>query len=324
MMRELNSSKRDDSAKSRLASFLLEEGDLKIISIKIIKYPIFKIKTETNQLYIIKGYKQFSIIDKQWDFFSKVSQSFITKFIAFPNKRLFLEGFGYYWAMQPYLHAKKLDYHEEIDRQAALETLSDFHEVTRGIRMDTELKSTKIIGKWFRRLEKWRQTKQALINTGNASLYSEVEKVMLERIDLYHLENIPKLESNDASLLTWNHGDVASHNFLRDNRNRIYMIDFDLLASAPPLYDYIQLCQRFLPYIDHSLDQLYTYIHTYSLKEWRLLLIGVTVPTDLIREWWYYMTRPHTEAEIKAYIEQFSMSWQERKKFVDQVDTMLK
>ncbi|WP_162880787.1 phosphotransferase [Paraliobacillus sediminis] len=320
----MNRSKRDDSTKSRLASFFLEEGDLKIATINIVKYPIFKLKTVTDQLYIIKGYKQFSVMDKQWKFFTEVNQSFITGFIAFPNKKHFIEGFGYYWALQPYHHATKLDYQKEEDRQAALQTLTDFHEVTRGIRIDTKMSQTDIIGKWFRRLEKWRQTKQILINTGNLVLYSEVENVMLERIDLYRSENTPEIEANKLYLLNWNHGDVASHNFLRDNRNRIYMIDFDLLSNAPPIYDYIQLCQRFLPYIDHSLDQLFTYIQTFSLKEWRLLLIGLTVPTDLIREWWYYTIRPHTEAEIEAYIGQFSISWQERKKFVDQVDTMLK
>lgn len=324
MMREMNRSKRDDSTKSRLASFLLEEGDLKIVSIKIVKYPIFKLKTETNQLYIIKGYKQLSIINKQWDFFKKVNQSFITGFITFPNKKLFLEGFGYYWALQPFHHAAKLDYQKEEDRQAAIQTLTVFHEVTKGIRIDTKIKQTKIIGKWYRRLEKWRQTKHLLINSGNAGLYSEVEQVMLERIDLYRSENIPEIETNKLYLLNWNHGDVASHNFLRDNRNRVYIIDFDLLSNAPPLYDYIQLCQRFLPYIDHSLDQLFTYIQTYSLKEQRLLLIGLTVPTDLIREWWYYTIRPHTEAEVEAYIGQFSIIWEERKKFVAQVDNMLK
>lgn len=318
----MNRSGRDDSVKNRLASFLNEEGDLKIIAIKIVKYPIFKVIASTSEVFIVKGYKQFPIFKKQWDFFSEINKSFITSFIPFPNKKHFLKGFGYYWTLQTYIDGKKLDYQKENDRIAAWQTLREFHTCTSGIQICSDIKKMNLMEKWLKRLGKWRQTKNIFEKIGKLSLYYELEKVMLERMELYQLENVQKIEDN--ILLNWNHGDVASHNFLRDNSNNVYMIDFDLLAPAPALFDYIQLCQRFLPYIEHQLDQLYTYIQATSLQERRLLLIAITVPTDLIREWWYYSSRPHTLLEIEGYLEQFSMSWQERKQFVAQVDVVLK
>ncbi|GGM27418.1 hypothetical protein GCM10011351_11620 [Paraliobacillus quinghaiensis] len=320
----MNSKSRDDSIKSRLASFLQQEGGMIIVLIKQIKYPIFKITTDSNKSFVLKGYKQFETIKKQWLFFSHIEESCIVGFNKFPNQKKYIKGFGYYWVLQPYIVANRLDYNKEVDRVAAWKTIDRFHTVINGLSISSITSKISIQEKWQKRLDKWRQSKVVLEKYNNLALYVEIEQLMLDRINYYQLLNQPKIEEKSLYRSNWIHGDVASHNFLRDNSNNIYMIDFDLVAQAPSLYDYMQLGQRFIPYIEYDLDRLCTYIDRCSLEDWRLLLIGISIPTDLIREWWYYMMHPRTDKQVRAYIQEFSEAWELRKKFVADVDAMIK
>ncbi|WP_409301913.1 phosphotransferase [Peribacillus sp. SCS-155] len=80
------------------------------------------------------------------------------------------------------------------------------------------------------------------------------------------------------------HGDVAHHNFLRSKDGNLYLIDFDLIAIAPPMFDYLQYANRLLPVIA-SHEEIWAYPQLAAYRYNQLFLYGLAFPTDIFREW---------------------------------------
>ncbi|CQR46965.1 Phosphotransferase enzyme family protein [Paraliobacillus sp. PM-2] len=315
----MNNHKRDDSVLNRLTTFLNNNADLSIQSIKLIKPPIYLVTNHLNQQFILKGYKKLETIDKQWQLFDRVDQDFIIRFCPFPNKKRYLKWGGYYWTLQKYYPARKLDYHKKKDRKRAWRVMKQFHHATTGLTIPNESCSTAFVPKCKSRLNKWQQSKEIMDHLGYQKLYQEIELQLIESIEWFVSTNNPAIEDSRYFQANWIHGDVASHNFLSDNKDNIYLIDFDLLSPSPSIYDEIQLGQRFLPYIEHDFDQLNSYIEPVTYQAYQLFFIALTIPTDFVREWWYYISKSTAIADISSYLIDFQLSWEERRQFVETV-----
>lgn len=316
------SKERDDSILNRLTTFLKETTTLSADRIEQIK-PLVFILTVNNEKYIVKGYINVTTIVKQWQLFEKLHYPAIIPFIRFPNRRKYIYWEGYYWTLQPFCTSSKLDYRYAEDRVKAAQLLHQFHQITKGMELTAAPYVPNLIAKWSSRLKRWQQLKAIFIQFEHLSLFQEIEAQLREGIAWFKEVNTPPIEKNDHFRSTWTHGDVASHNFLSDNRGNVYLIDFDLLSSSPYIYDEIQLGQRFLPYIQYDIDQLSMYIQPANDQVYQLYLIGVMLPVDFVREWWYFSIKARSNDDIYAYLVNFRLSWDERIKFIESVKRKL-
>ncbi|WP_182200472.1 phosphotransferase [Paraliobacillus salinarum] len=311
---------KDDSILNRLVVFLKDEACLSIQSINLIKPTIYFIIDQHNQQFILKGYRKNETIDKQLELFNQLDASFVIPFCAFPNKKQYLLWEGYYWTLQKYCSGRKLNFNNKKDRDDAWKTMKQFHNQTNELNLTRKSRSTDFISKWQGRLDKWKQSKELINYLGFPILYDEIEEQLLHSIDAFLSINQPAIEENPLYQTNWIHGDVASHNFLRDNKGNVYLIDFDLLSASPSIYDEIQLGQRYLPYIGHDFNQLADYIEPGSTQAYQLFRVALTIPADFVREWWYFVVKTNELTKISHFLIDFQLSWEERKQFVRKIN----
>ncbi|MDL4841645.1 phosphotransferase [Aquibacillus rhizosphaerae] len=322
-MKVNNKMYRDDSHMSRLSSFLINEGGLEVINIGQIKENVFYIKTVEGS-FVLKGKHSCDTIKQQWKIFSEIDNQHVSKFSHFPNSKQFLSGYGLHWTITPFIEGTALSFNSHRDRVDALTTIATFHNNAQGITVNDPIIKDPLYLKWNKRISKLNKTKYLMEQHGFLELYEEIMKLTEKRLSVFEQLDWYQIEKDAVEECKWVHGDVASHNFLRDNKQKIYMIDFDLLSLSPPVYDYIQLGQRFLPYLDWDLDRLLAYNMCGNEQEFRIWLLGITIPSDLIREWWYFNLKSRTERQYKWYLTRLSNDWMKRLRFVEEVESMLR
>ncbi|WP_170287601.1 phosphotransferase [Aquibacillus halophilus] len=314
---------RDDSNKNRLCSFLYNQGGLTVNKLSPIKDNVFYLKSDNDE-YILKNNKFSSSIEQQWNFFEKLTFNQSNKFTCFPNGSQIIEGFGVFWTLSPYISGQSLQYRLHSDREDALITLRKFHKEATDIKIENPKIKTPIYVKWYNRLEKLHQTRHIMEQFGFLYLYEDILRTTKSRLKVLANLDWHSIEKKSVVNWTWTHGDVASHNFLRDNSNIVHLIDFDLLSMSPQIYDHIQLGQRFLPYVNWSLDRLLSYSVYDEQLDFSLWLYGITVPSDIIREWWHFTSRNHSNNKFIWYLNRLSEDWKHRVQFVEEVDIMLR
>ncbi|MDC3412449.1 aminoglycoside phosphotransferase family protein [Aquibacillus sp. 3ASR75-11] len=312
---------RDGTNVGRLSSFLYTHGGLQVEQIDSIKKGVYYVKQRNGAAYILKQYKSLAIIEQQWKLFDEISTTTIVPFTSFPNQGRILYGDHYYWTLAPYVPGKSLTFSDEKDRRDAVQYLDKFHTETKGISIYSPLLKQPLYEKLEHRLQKWKRTKRIFEKYGYDHLYSELNVLYELLLDRFTKLNWNKIEQNAIDQWMWTHGDVASHNFRRDANNMIRLIDFDLLSLSPHLYDWIQLGQRFLPFLDWKLDRLEAYFSEINIPKdaW---LLGIAIPSDIIREWWHFLQQNHHK-KIEQYLMKLQKTWEKRKIFVDDVNSVL-
>ncbi|MBM7569533.1 phosphotransferase [Aquibacillus albus] len=308
---------------SRLSSFLYQEGGLNVIKVKRLKPFVFYIETDVRQ-FILKGKRSLHSILQQWDFFNAFNSKEIGSFVLFPNGKKVISGYGCSWVLIPYFNASPIQYSSEQDRQDALSTIISFHQLSKGVLVENPILIPPIYIKWYNRLDKFKYTRDLMEQYGYLTLYKDILQITKTRLEVFESLDWYSIEKDAVDQNTWVHGDVASHNFMRDEENHIYLIDFDLLALAPNLYDYIQLGQRFLPFIKWNTSKLMEYSVFEKDMDIMVWLSGICVPSDIIREWLHFIRRYKTDHQLKDYLSQLSKYWLQRKEFVENVDFMLR
>ncbi|WP_171038032.1 phosphotransferase [Aquibacillus sediminis] len=314
---------RGDSNMDRLSSFLRSEGTLSVRSMKRLKPFVFYIETEEQESYIVKGNQSFSFVRQQQQFFEKLDIPFVYNYVPFTNNQIILQGFGLYWTLIPYIDGDLLHFEQEQDREDALGVVREFHQLTTGCQIEQPLLKLPLYIKWGHRLQKLQQTKGIMKKYGFKQLYDDVFSVSQERLASFASYDWGEIEKVSVQNWQWIHGDVAAHNFIRDRNGDVHLIDFDLVSLAPHLYDYIQLGQRFLPYLDWDLEHLLRSFSWLDQSVQPIWLTGLTIPSDFIREWWNFTLRQPTEAQYVAYLQQLEKEWEKRLQFVEQVKDML-
>ncbi|WP_421385499.1 phosphotransferase [Bacillus salacetis] len=185
------------------------------------------------------------------------------------------------------------------ERQNALSVLNEFHQYSRKVLSKGKfpaLPKQKLTDKWGLRLEEFIRNKQKL------SVY--VPPAVIDTYIQYGEKALQQLIrqgfSNDYCIL---HGDVAHHNFLRDQNNQLFIIDLDLITEGPPEIDYIQFANRIFPYINWSLAELWKHDPFPDYKGNRTFLYALLFPSDVFREWnRFFREGPGYQKNVWSYL----------------------
>ncbi|MUK86987.1 hypothetical protein GMD78_01040 [Ornithinibacillus sp. L9] len=317
-----NNKHRDDNNYDRLSSFLYWEGSLETKDINRIKDNVFLIKDNTGEGYIFKRHKNINNVKQQWDFFSQIKMKSIAPFVRYPNgRKIITDGNHNIWTLTPYIPGIKLNYRSQTDRKEAVLALKKFHDKASSIYVQNQVQKGLFYLRWYDRLKTFQKTEYFFVKYGYENLYKDIVKITEQYIQLVSRFPWKREQRYAEEQGLWVHGDVASHNFIR--YNRIYLIDFDLLACTTQLYDYIQLGQRFLPYIRWDIDQLESYkmIDDRYIPIW---LLSIAIPSDVLREWLHYLYQHRSGYAIKEYLEEMEKNWIKRQNFMKMTKKMLK
>ena len=95
-------------------------------------------------------------------------------------------------------------------------------------------------------------------------------------------ENEQAFSSEDSVII---HGDCAHHNFLRKKDGELALIDFDLIAEAPPIVDFLQYANRILPFLEKPEEELWTFPQLAPYRYNQAFLYALVFPADILREW---------------------------------------
>ncbi|WP_237721525.1 phosphotransferase [Paenisporosarcina sp. TG20] len=186
-----------------------------------------------------------------------------------------------YMIKQPWIESgRKVQFNKAQDRIKSLDLLHQLHDTRKQIdwQKSPYFQEINLIRKWTHRLEKWERYEKFLHKTLGPSKTQKITQ--LARTSLAQLSPI----SNKK--LTILHGDVVHHNFVRDNKDRIYLIDFDLACLGPAEVELILWSHRVLPHYNYDLPTLIREHPSLRKVDWSYLLF----PNELMREWLYAST----------------------------------
>ncbi|WP_284139711.1 MULTISPECIES: phosphotransferase [unclassified Virgibacillus] len=316
-----NRYKGEEMTHHRLSSFLLSEGGLSVQYVRKIKQHVFHIETVNEKEYIVKAHANKKNVMQQWDFFRQVSNPHIVPFIFFPNGKRTISLQPFTWTLSPFIRGKKLRYAKASDRQEALETVQKFHAQASGIFIEKRLKRRLLFERWYDRLLSFQKTAHLFAENGYTALYKDIV-ITAEHFFKKNMRFPWKTMQQEAEQKgQWIHGDVASHNFIH-TRKTTCLIDYDLLQASPHIFDFIQLGQRFLPFLNWDLSALISYhmVDEEAIPKW---LCAIAIPSDVMREWMYFLPEA-TDDKLKTYLEEMEQDWEARKNFFRKTEKMVK
>ena len=169
------------------------------------------------------------------------------------------------------------------ERAEGLSLLTHFHDITGRVArwFQPEAGSYDLKGRWKARYAEFTSHLQWINGYLPPAVTDEILDWAQAAID--GLDTCSNLLVAGAPVIL--HGDVASHNFLRGTKGRLFLIDFDLISIGPPICDLLQYANRILPFTDWGLDSLSALKEMNPFLENQAFLYGLLYPSDLLREW---------------------------------------
>ncbi|MED4203204.1 phosphotransferase [Neobacillus mesonae] len=316
----------DDAYFDRLFSYFQSQFHEKVVDMTPLQRSVLLLKTEKN-LYVMKGYQSNRRLKLQEAFTATLRKEGFSNTYAFlettGKEQLYFEGT--YFGCIEYISPNKsaFTYYEQKDRREGLDLLEKFHRTTASFeaRYERLLSKADLTGKWKERLMIFSNNIPFLRYFMNEPFISEM--VAWADWSLNGMEkNINYFEKEPYVIL---HGDVAHHNFLRDKKGKLYLIDFDLISIGPAALDYLQYANRILPYIDWSLNKLGSYKQFRSLLRDKAFLYALAYPADILREW-NRLVREQSYSNQKKLQQVMDLSigqFYARKKFFHQIKGVL-
>ncbi|MCZ8536150.1 phosphotransferase [Paenisporosarcina quisquiliarum] len=192
---------------------------------------------------------------------------------------------------QPWIESgKKVQFNQSEDRKKSLEVLHQLHATRNQVAWQKSglFQEIDLNRKWAHRLEKWQQVEPFLIQKLGSSKTQRITKLAKDS-----LAQLKPIRRENVTLL---HGDVVHHNFVRDHKNRMYIIDFDLACIGPAEVELILWSHRVLPHFDYDLDALIKEHPSLANIDWNYLLF----PNELMREWLYATTL--SDLQLQGFI----------------------
>lgn len=202
--------------------------------------------------------------------------------------------------IQPWLkNAKPVNLKKRADRTASLEALFALHETS--LQFDwsavSYLHQYPLIKKWENRLlrfEAIREACEAYIGKDDVNAILTYAKNALQIVRRTYKDHV------DNTLL---HGDIVHHNILRDHKEVIRFIDFDLACTGPAGTELALWMHRVLPQIEY--DLIYLLEEQPALRGLNDSSISLLLyPNELLREWLHFFTLSPSaqEQQIKIMI----------------------
>jgi hypothetical protein len=319
--------KGDDDYFIRLLSYLRSQFKEPIIEMVPYRKSVILIKTEKNT-YMLKGFHTNKRLRLQDAFTSTLRSEGFAKTYLFVHPQmkdpLFFEGT--YFGCMEYIPPNKtpFSFQSQKNRQEGLELLEQFHLVTSSF----ESRYRTLIPRGII-IEKWRDRESTFSSNSSTIKYFINDQILSEMVEwanwsLNGMERDRSLFVNEPYCIL--HGDVAHHNFLRDSKGLLHLIDFDLISIGPASLDYLQYANRILPNIDWSFERLSHFSQFQSLLNEKAFLYALAYPADIFREW-NRLIREGSYRDQQKYNQIMNLSvgqYYSRKKFIDTLKTLTK
>lgn len=260
----------------RLFFYLLKKKGIEVKKVNRIRPHVLKLESKTGR-YVMKRYKEKEKIIHTYTLLQEASKKSFTKsinFIPYPDGTLTFSYEGAYWALMNYREGRALNYYRRSERKEALSLLSSFHNSTKA-NNTYNLAPLLLEERWEKRLSYFEQNSVFLHPR-------EREDILYEGAFL--LDKVRETSLIHPSLQAINHGDVASHNFLK-SADMVRLIDFDLVHYDSVFYDYLQLTRRFLCYTNASLTPLFLHNELHSWFREPRFLYALLYQDDLFKAW---------------------------------------
>ncbi|MCD5323710.1 MULTISPECIES: phosphotransferase [Pontibacillus] len=304
-------------------SFLETKAGLSIQRIERIKPHVVKVYTGSRWL-IVKRYTSVHSVEHQWELFKAISaNSALVPFIPFPSGDLWIrDGYGATWTLAPYIRGDSLNYKRKADREVACNVLGAFHQQAKGIEVDSLIVKQPLYMHWKKRFRHFGNHYKVFKQYGYGDLYNSLIHTSSSLYDRFIQLDWYALEKRALDNRSWVHGDVAAHNFIRAEHNNVYLIDFDLASQSPRVYDWIQIGQRFLPFLEGA-EEIVSIENRLNEEEIPFFRLGLAIPAALVREWNTFMKEERSVEEIQFYLQVLSERWQKQLSFVEQNKLML-
>ncbi len=312
--------KGDDDYFIRLLSYFRSQFNETIMDMVPIRKSVILLKT-TQNTYMLKGYPTNNRLKLQEAFTTTLRKEGFLKTYGFvhPNIKEPLIFEGTYFGCIEYIPPNKMpfSFHTQRNRREGLEIINEFHQVTSTFesRYRTLIPNAFII-------EKWKDRAKLFLKNFRTLKYFINENFLEEMLDwakwsLSGMEKHRDFFLNEPYVIL--HGDVAHHNFLRDQNGKLHLIDFDLISIGPPVLDYLQYANRILPFLDWSFERLELYPIFDELLEEKAFLYALAYPADIFREW-NRMIREKSYSDHVKYNQIMDLTighFYSRKKFID-------
>ncbi|WP_034645418.1 phosphotransferase [Bacillus methanolicus] len=276
----------DDVFKNRLLAYLKKQIPSKIKEFRPIRKNVYYVKTNETE-FILKGYSKLKRLKLQEAFTDSLKKEGFLNTYSFysftKEKTLFFEQ-NYYGCLQ-YIepHPEAFSFRSHKNRSDGLNLLRDYHRVT-----STLIKRYESLLPSFDLLEKWKERMALFSENLSVVKYFVADNILHEILDwanfsLYHLEKEYDYFYSSPHVIL--HGDVAHHNFIRTKKNKLYLIDFDLISKGPVSTDILQYANRILPFLNWSIKELMVYSEMKNYVKEKAFLYALMFPTDIFREW---------------------------------------
>lgn len=240
----------------------------------------------TDTTYFLKKYTQLSTYKKVAMIHQQLQQDlpFLAKSIACHEPFIVFK----------WLQARSVDYSNVNDCRVVYDMLDKLHK--EGTILIDRLPPLQLEAKWHYRLLHF-ESLQAILEPLLHRYFFDIV-----RIANYTLQrgNFPK---GDVTLL---HGDVAHHNFLR-NDDSYYMIDVDLAVAGVPAEEFILWIHRLLPHYQYNLFEIIEAIP--ELQEYERYFPLLLFPNELLREWLFFYDVDVMQPYLMALTEMTLENW---------------
>lgn len=301
-------------------SFFQIKGDLHIEQIHQIKPHVHKVRGN-EQTYILKRYYSMPIVQQQWDFFERIENPGIVAFVPFPNGERFICGdHGDIYTLAPCMNGSSLSYTNEKDRRASHDLLNQFQQSSLGIKLNSMIPKPPIYMKWKKRLHTFSAFFSIFEAFGQRELFHAIMQKSYAILGEVEQLDWRMIEEGAVQKGSWIHGDVASHNFIREG-TQVKLIDLDLLGQSPLVYDWIQLAQRWMEHVEPR--ELLQFKGFQQCSENPLWFYGVQYPSDVMREWISFMRAKPSQEETYHFLTKMTREWTRRESFVEQLNAVL-
>lgn len=311
----------DDEFENRLLLYLTTFTGENFKRLKKIKNGIWSCLTDDKK-WLLKVFSSLNHIENQRNLTNQLyNHGFYSTYQFHPihTKKICLFENKIYGLIEYINKGRSFTYHTSNERRKALLLLQYFHHTTS--KFENKFRSTlptfNQINKWESRLNEFISNMPLLrnfIHTPFLETYIDWAKYSLIQMKKYDTFNkIP------TSII---HGDVAHHNFLLSKDNKLYLIDFDLIHLGTPNTDYLQFCNRILPYISWSFNDLKQYRVLSEFLEDKAFLYALIFPTDIFREWNRYVknVKNNNNGSSIKYLEKITHhQFKQREAFVNTI-----
>jgi thiamine kinase-like enzyme len=252
---------------------------------RVIKTNVLLLDTSKEQL-IVKKFDRSKNVEIQIKLMKKLKDFGFNQVYEFYESLPFFKYNGELFVFLKYITPSNDYFHFKnfANREQGLKLLSNFHHYTKQILMENSSEFNLLK---YEQIEKWEdRSREFKQNVPIIQKYTSLEAVQTYlQIGDFSIEGMKITNHIDKGDMAIIHGDVAYHNFIRNQLGTLYLIDFDLIAIAPPMIDYLQYANRILLHCHFDVEKLMLHKIIANQMKNPFFLYALLFPTDIYREW---------------------------------------